>query len=172
MARFGVELGAAVGAAFGGAWFAYAALLVFPQYGVLDVIVAVVLALAVIGFARRPAEDRSKVPDALTSAEAPRGRRTFFIVLITELVLINVAWSLLRGAHHPEYLVAAIAVIVGLHFIPLASIFRDRIFYVPAVIMTGAGALAGFTLWSAVACIACAAALWTAVCIRPARKSA
>lgn len=100
---------------------------------------------------------------------APRAmRRGFVVVLVGEIVAFNVAAYLLASHHAMQYLPPAIAVVVGLHFLPLAKIFRAPPLFGTAVVMTLAGALAAVaiatggsaTVANGVAELACAIALW------------
>lgn len=159
------NIGSIVGAVFGGLWFYYAALLIFPRYQLIDAAVSIALAamFGIVSLSRAHSSASGLGTDSGGNRTAP----TFTIIVIAEIVLINVAWNVLRAMHRPEYLVAAVAIVVGLHFFPFARVFRNRVYYVPAIVMTGAGLLAALTLWNAVACLCCALALWTAVALRP-----
>lgn len=100
---------------------------------------------------------------------APRGmRRGFMVVLIGEIVALNIAAYLLIGHHMAQYLAPAVAVVVGLHFLPLAKIFRAPYFFITAIVMTLAGVLAAVamatgnsaTAANGIADLVCAGALW------------
>lgn len=100
---------------------------------------------------------------------APRGmRRGFMWVLVGEIAALNVATYLLISHHLVQYLAPAFALIVGMHFLPLAKIFRAPYYCATAVAMMLAGvvAAAAITTGSAAATangmadLACAAALW------------
>lgn len=101
---------------------------------------------------------------------APRGmRRKFMLVLLGEIVALNIAAYLLIGHHMAQYLAPAVAVIVGLHFLPLAKIFRSPHFFATAAVMTLAGILAAAAMAAGshaataggIADLVCAIALWT-----------
>lgn len=160
------KIGAVVGAVFGTIWFYYAAFLTFPQYRSIDGTVSIALgaAFGIAAVARLP---RVSPSEFTADSRSRRSGRMFAIVMIAEIVLINVAWNVLLATHRAEYLVAAVASIIGLHFVALARIFNRHVFYIPAIVMTAAGILAALTLWNAVACLCCAFALWTAVSVRP-----
>jgi len=100
---------------------------------------------------------------------APRGMRgKFTLVLIGEVAALNVAAYLLIGHHMAQYLAPAVAVVVGLHFLPLAKIFRAPHYFVTAGVMTLAGILAAVamangssaTTANGIADLLCAMALW------------
>jgi hypothetical protein len=96
-------------------------------------------------------------------------RRKFMLVLLGEIVALNIAAYLLIGHHMAQYLAPAIAVIVGLHFLPLAKIFRSPHFFATAAVMTLAGILAAAAMATGsravtaggIADLVCAVALWT-----------
>jgi hypothetical protein len=100
---------------------------------------------------------------------APRGmRRGFALVLLAEIVALNIAAYLLVGHHMVQYLAPTVAIVVGLHFLPLARIFRSPHFFATAIVMTLAGSVAvamiatGSPRMAAngVAELVCAATLW------------
>lgn len=100
---------------------------------------------------------------------APRTMRSrFMLVLAGEIVALNVAAYLLISQHMMQYLAPAVAVVVGLHFLPLAKIFRAPYFFATAVVMTLAGVLAAAAMAtggsavaaSGIADLACAVTLW------------
>ncbi len=83
-----------------------------------------------------------------------------------EVVLIALAVLVLRALDLADFLPGAIAVIVGVHFIPLAPAFDEPMYRWTgyAVIAAGAAGVAagtgGVVLAGAVAGFGCAAALW------------
>lgn len=100
---------------------------------------------------------------------APRNMRKKFIwVLIGEIVALNIAAYFLISHHMAQYLAPAVAVVVGLHFLPLAKIFRSPHFVATAAVMTLAGILAAVAMATGspaltangIVDLACAAALW------------
>jgi hypothetical protein len=102
-------------------------------------------------------------------AAAPRGiRRKFVLVLVGEIVALNIAAYFLIGHHMAQYLAPAVAVVVGLHFLPLAKLFRAPHFFATVTVMTLAGMLAAVamaggspaTTANGIAELACAIALW------------
>lgn len=95
-------------------------------------------------------------------------RRWFLVVLVGEIVALNLAAHGLGSHHVMQYLPSAVAVVVGLHFFPLARIFRAPPLFGTAVVMTLAGTLAAVavatgssaTVANGVAELVCAIALW------------
>jgi hypothetical protein len=81
---------------------------------------------------------------------APGGRgfasRGYWVIVAAEVVALFGGLILLaRILHHPEMGVAWVAVVVGLHFLALARLWRMPMFTVLGVVMTALG-LAGFVL--------------------------
>lgn len=72
-------------------------------------------------------------------AERRRIGRIFSAVFATEIVAINLAVYLSGDGHLAPYLTSIIAIIVGLHFYPLAPLFRTPQFHVTATLITLAG---------------------------------
>lgn len=111
-----------------------------------------------------------RLPRATGTREAaPRGtRRKFVVILILEILALNVAAYLLIGHHMVQYLAPAVALVVGLHFLPLAKIFRVPHYYATATAMTLAGIVAAMAIATGSAAVttdgildlACAIALW------------
>ncbi|WP_158883761.1 hypothetical protein [Rhodanobacter sp. L36] len=102
------------------------------------------------------------------SSVQKRTTRLFFAIFAAEFILIFAAANVLASQHATQYLMPVIAMVVGLHFYPLASLFRARQFYVTASVMTLAG-LVGVLALSAhvtsnpvnvVVDAICAATLW------------
>lgn len=100
---------------------------------------------------------------------ARRGmRRGFIWVLFGEIAALNVAAYLLIGHHMVQYLAPAFTLIVGLHFLPLAKIFRAPYYFATAMVMMSAGVVAvaaiatgsAATTANGMVDLACAAALW------------
>lgn len=77
------------------------------------------------------------------SDPAPLARRRmtgrFLGIFAAEIVLINIAAHVLNSQHALQYLMPAIAIVVGLHFYLLAPLFRVPIYHVTATMMTLAG---------------------------------
>ena len=100
---------------------------------------------------------------------APRPmRRRFMLVLVAEIVALNIAAYFFIGHHMAQYLAPAIAVIVGLHFLPLAQIFRAPHFFATAVVITLAGIVTAAAMATGspavtangIVDMVCAVALW------------
>ncbi len=68
--------------------------------------------------------------------EQSRMGRNFGLIFGAEGLLIFLAINVLNNLHLGDYAICAIAGIVGLHFLPLARLFRRPMYYVVGVIMT------------------------------------
>jgi hypothetical protein len=65
--------------------------------------------------------------DAVDQEHRRRSGRTFGIVFAAEGLLIGVAAGVLNGTGHAEYVLPVIALVVGLHFYPMAWVFHRRL---------------------------------------------
>ena len=96
------------------------------------------LALATwIGIAgiRTARQSRSAPPPTAKQAEIERqvGRRFGWITAI-EGVAIFLAVALLKAAHRSDAITSAIALIVGLHFFPLAALFGASVYHLTGLL--------------------------------------
>lgn len=76
----------------------------------------------------RKAQNLPNQPLADLDEEKKRGKR-FGIILAAEGIGIFVAVNVVINLHHRELIVPAIALVVGLHFIPLAKVFKRKFDY-------------------------------------------
>jgi hypothetical protein len=84
---------------------------------------------------------------ALTQQQITANRETvkrFYIVFGLELAAIMVAVIVLRALHFPEYISCAIALIVGIHFLPLAALLASPVYYVTGLLGCAIGFLGFF----------------------------
>jgi hypothetical protein len=157
-------------AAFGAFW-ATTALSAWPVISVVIGHALIVLmtgsllivAAAMIRRGRRPASSG----DMPSSAQRRVGR-VFGAIFAAEIIAMNIVAYLLVGHHLTAYLMPAIAIVVGLHFYPLAPLFRAPQYHVTATAMTLAGVI-GIVLLAtgltanpvnAMVDIVCAITLW------------
>lgn len=137
----GRSMGVFACAAFGALWASSALSPGAPTlgtigYALIALITASLLWLAV-GMLRR-----SRQMSTANDPAQPAQRRTnlcFLAIFAAEIVLIEIA-AVLLGRHHAiDYLMPTIAIVVGLHFYPLASLFRVPRYHVTATVMMVAG---------------------------------
>jgi len=86
---------------------------------------------------------------SLSDDVSPSQRRTrwiFFAIFAAEIIALNIVANLRVSHDLPAYLMPAIAIIVGLHFYPLAKLFRATRYYTTATVMTLAGVAAVIAL--------------------------
>ena len=103
----------------------------------LDAVVTVPVLIAGVGIAAvllRGARHLRRSAIALP-VSAPAGtdlgsvRRRFNLVVAGECVAIGAAINLLIRSNHPQWIPTAICTVVGLHFVPLARLFRAPLYY-------------------------------------------
>ncbi|MGH8183567.1 MAG: DUF7010 family protein [Rhodanobacteraceae bacterium] len=163
--------GIIIATVFGALWAAWANPLFtrapqawFWVYALTVAAISTVLLAAGIAVIRRG----SRLPRETSNAIRRRIRRNYIMTVVAEIVALNIAANLLITHHMMSYLPAAFAVIVGLHFFPLAWIFRMRHYHATAALMTLAGTLAILALVDgapadipgSLAAAACALVLW------------
>lgn len=74
----------------------------------------------------------------LNQAEARHSKRVgmwFNIILAAEFVLIAAAGAICNATGHFEWFFPVMALIVGIHFFPLASLFQVRVHYVAGALL-------------------------------------
>lgn len=121
-------------------------------------VVTVALAVYSIRHTPRRRRDRRIPPD---------WRRRYNIALLAELVLIGVTVAVLVVAGIAPLIPAIVAIVVGIHFLPLATAFDQPQYRLTAAGLTTAGVLGGVLFLTAdpalcgtVAGIGTAAVLW------------
>ena len=140
-------------------------------------VIAVALALQALKLLRaHPAVDEA-LPPAL-AAQRRRAGRIFLWTSVGEGVGIFLAVNVVTNLGHPQWQPAAVLLVVGLHFLPLASAFGYRPHVVTGLAMTAwavaypacfaAGALAPAGLFGAAA-ILFASAAWALRSVRAIR---
>lgn len=165
----GRSAGAVVGAVMGLVWAGSALL-------VLSSVVAVPLAMAGVAIcavltagARRLRRAATAVPESPSSGvDRGRAHSRFTLVVVGESAAIAAAINVLPRTGHPRLIPAVICAAVGLHFVPLARLFRVRVFYASAVGMCAIAAVtmvvgvagAPAVLWRLLPGFGAALALW------------
>lgn len=106
--------------------------------GPLAFFLTTVLGLALLGAAwrryRRYAPALAQQPE---TAEKLRGRRIFNLVNIGQWVVILVLGNVFANIGLGQWVVPMAMVVIGLHFVPLAHVFRNRAHYLLAAGMVG-----------------------------------
>jgi hypothetical protein len=181
----GMTNGAAVMFGFGVVWLLIGLLRGRPSPAWLRIallLVGMALGASIIALgsrASRMARDASP-PTAQQIATNRQIGLHFYVIFGIELGAIFLAVVTLKAIHYPDYILCGIALIVGVHFFPLAALFRAPVYYGTALAGCAIG-LAGFfvadpgvrqkvvgisfglLLWATAAWIACTALLWKAL---------
>lgn len=139
---------------FGAAWLAWGLqtkLEASPWLGAALVLPAIVLLVSCFGMFQsgRQAAKRAAPLTADQKREQGRMGRMFGIIFGAEGLLIFLAVYALVNLHLEPYIITAVAAIVGLHFLPLAKLFRFPLYYWIGGVMV-ADALISLTLPSAI----------------------
>lgn len=127
----GASIGALVCAVFGSSWMFWGAAWSgsHPQmwyFYALDGISLAIIGIAIVGI-RRAFRATSSQPKDMPSWRPPRGR--YWIITGTEWALVVTAAIWLSRIGRSDLVPQVCGVIVGLHFFPLARIFRAPIYY-------------------------------------------
>jgi hypothetical protein len=100
-------------------------------YTAVGVVSAGLLAMVAMLFRRA-----RELPEGTADSDFElRAKKMFAAVNIIQWVSIVTAVSILNLLHMPEYIVPAIAILVGLHLFPLAGSFRHRQHYVTGTLL-------------------------------------
>lgn len=171
----GRGIGMLVGAGFG-SWWAFTAINAAPAWHTWpsEAFIALVTAILVAAGVATIWRGRRMAASA-GATQQPRRHvwRKFLLVLVAEIVALNFIFMGLTHYHLMAYVVPAIAIIVGLHFYPLARTFRAPYMHITATLMTLAGIgavgamLSGAEASAAttVAAAICAITLWMTAAI-------
>ena len=118
-----------------GIWWVFAAMSSISGVALWIYIAVAIVPATLAGFAIfRLCRLRDLPGDPSPTAE--KMARNFRIVLIAEVLVIVLAIVALGRSGHPDFITVAIALIVGLHFLPLAAIFRVPLYYTTGIVMT------------------------------------
>ena len=122
----GAAVGALILTAFGTAW-AILALTSLPAPPTLPIALVAVLALALMGLSVRRALTASSLPSPEDKEAARQGQKAgiaFGIIFTLEGAIIAVGAVLLAKAGQSSWIPLFAALVVGVHFLPLARVFR------------------------------------------------
>lgn len=139
--------GIVVGSLFALGWWIYGASIFADAVRPFGLAAAIILTIALVVVSARVMLQVRTMPAAAAAAIAVNKRawRWFWLNLIGEIVLLNVAITLLEAPHRRVYWIAAISGVVGLHFLPMAIFFRTKSYwFVGVAMMVGAVVAASF----------------------------
>jgi hypothetical protein len=165
----GSGLGAAICAGFAALWAVTGAFGLSTAFAnAVYMLAALITVPLLFGCVRliRAGRHRPACPDP---SAARRRRGWFLVVLVIEIVAINLIVGALSVHHMDGYRMPAVALIVGLHFFPLARVFAMPHYLLTGALMTGASGLGIAMLasgFNALLCntgvdFICAVTLWT-----------
>ncbi|MGA9883833.1 MAG: hypothetical protein WBQ34_08955 [Candidatus Acidiferrales bacterium] len=122
----GSSRGALIVSIFGGIWLCWG-LSIIGAFTPARVAALVVIEIAFLAgsvyFIRKGGELRKQRPP-LPEAARRKITKWYWITVVAEVVLILAAVNVAANIHRPELIPDWIAIVVGLHFFPLAKIFR------------------------------------------------
>lgn len=153
----GFALGILFISAFGFVW-ALTGSSALPSGAAFVLAASAVVSLALVSAAFYLLRASRSLPELPMGAMSEGTWRRFRIVGIAEGVAIFAAIFVLGRVGYPEWIPAVVALIVGIHFFPLASIFRVRMYHATGVLLC-----AVFALTAILAAIAGVEAVWFAV---------
>lgn len=106
----------------------------FRDYGAVVVGFGVVLAYLAVHYVRFYFAQK-ELPEGSEDAGLLEKRREkwFLLIFIIEGLVIFVTWNVLFNLKWEDYFIPCVGLIVGLHFFPLAAVFRRPFEYVVAV---------------------------------------
>lgn len=119
--------------AFFGTLWAYTGIMGLQGWGVpllLVTAVAIGIALFIGGFSLIRAS--RKLTNQVSKTDLRYGKRTSFwfnIIFAAEGLAIAITIAVCNATRHPELIPVVIALIVGVHFFPLAPLFQVRLYY-------------------------------------------
>lgn len=101
------------------------------DYHIIAVLFIALAALFVV-YAFNIFKTSKQFPEATSDADIAEKKRTgkwFGIIFGLEGIFIPIAINVVIALHHPELIIPSIALVVGLHFFPLARVFKRNVDY-------------------------------------------
>ena len=162
----GRAIGALVLTGFAAGWMLFAFRFV-KRFGWGTLLGTIVITAGLCWGAARQMQRARRMPHAAVAspptAAARETGRQFQIVLALEWIPILAAVIIFRRMKRPDFILPTIALIVGLHFIPLARVFGVPLYYASGtaiVLVAIAGFFAKPPARQAIACIGSGVVLW------------
>lgn len=159
-------IGIVVCAGFGALWAVYALAPLTPAALRYAAALLPALPLATAGLQRAR---KAVAGSPLDRHRFRHRRRGFLLVLALEVLAMNAVAAVLSACHLRLYLMPSLAIIVGLHFLPLARLLQTPRYRLATVWLTGSGLFAVLALRAgrphapvlALAQGTCTLSLWT-----------
>ncbi|MBV4356284.1 hypothetical protein [Pinibacter aurantiacus] len=98
----------------------------------LTEIVFIALAALFVVYAFTIFKTSKQFPEATSDADIAEKKRSgkwFGVIFGLEGIFIPIAVNIVIALHHPELIIPSIALVVGLHFFPLARVFKRNVDY-------------------------------------------
>ncbi len=138
-------------------------------------IVTIGIPITVLAFLFITGNKRSKITLERSKQENRRIRRIVGMASGIEVILIIIAINILMKVGKTELILPIIAIIVGLHFFPLAYWKPQKLYYYTGLVLTGTGTVGIFIseadLRLKIVCIVSALTLWITTFILLRRQS-
>ena len=135
----GYESGALILTFFGSLWASLTMIGITPRQRIFLAIVVVLVTIPLAYSAITLLREARQLPDVPSPEGEARGTKIaiwYGVVFAREFILIAVASILLSRANRDELIPLVTALIVGLHFLPLAALFQVQAYYVTGVAIT------------------------------------
>jgi hypothetical protein len=178
----GVALGIFFMAFFGAFWGSTSAAFMNGAFQIVALILVGLVTLGLFGVVVILLQYAHALPKTVSPEDAAMGKRIgvwFGIVFGIEGVLIALASTLLSTFQLDSFIAPSIALIVGIHFLPLARLFRVPIYYMTGILLSALALVALIALlpglsiagpspynWSLFVGIGTTLVLWlTALCV-------
>ncbi|MGH3088897.1 MAG: hypothetical protein ACRDSJ_16465 [Rubrobacteraceae bacterium] len=139
-----------------------------PDGSLVVLAASVFVSLALISAAFYLRRASRFLPESPQGAMSPATWRRFQLVGVAQGMAIGAAVFVLVRLGRPEWIPAVVALIVGLHFFPLASIFRLPLYHASGALLCAVAALAPIpalvfdarAAWFVIPGLGCALVLW------------
>ena len=133
-ALLGMTIGAAVMFGFGSVWLVTGLVRGnrSPKWLYVALLFAGVVLGGCIAILGAKASGLPRDSDALTQQQVDANRRVaqhFYVILGIEIAAIALSVAALNALRYPSYILSGIALIVAVHFFPLAALFRAPVYY-------------------------------------------
>lgn len=136
----GRSAGVVVCAVMGFTWAASALGVLPVPAAVSGLAASVAITAALLVGAHRLRPSSAALPEAPSAGDdAGNVRRRFNLIVLAEVVGIAAIITVLSRMGHSEWIAASICAAVGLHFVPLARLFRVRLYDATAAALCVAG---------------------------------
>ncbi|SDD94318.1 hypothetical protein [Niabella drilacis] len=161
-----------IGTVIGLMWLLYSSSLINSPFRFVLIITGVVISLvAILKISKIRRKNLNFSEPTKDQRSNNKKKSTIFLVnFIVEILLLNFVFYIVNKYHHPEMSIFTIAIVVGVHFIPMAIFLKIKQYYICSIIMILTGIL--FLLLNTssnnyylqiLQAIVCAIALWLTV---------